>query len=116
MKILFVEDEKELNEIGTEQMRAKGHEVWQAYTVEEARALLESEGDSVDLLIADHQLPDGEGIQLVMEVRAQKPSIKVTIVSAYLHQMEMEILKNESIPFFHKPVLYSDVLKKLPVT
>ncbi len=116
MKILFVEDEKELNEIGTEQMRSKGHEVWQAYTVEEARALLESEGDSIDLLIADHQLPDGEGIQLVMEVRAQKPSIKVTIVSAYLHQMEMEILQNESIPFFHKPVLYSDVLKKFPVS
>ena len=116
MKILFVEDEKELNEIGTEQMRSKGHEVWQAYTVEEARALLESEGDSIDLIIADHQLPDGEGIQLVMEVRAQKPSIKVTIVSAYLHQMEMEILQNESIPFFHKPVLYSDVLKKLPVS
>lgn len=45
MKILFVEDEKELNEIGTVQMQSKGHEVWQAYTVEEARALLESEGD-----------------------------------------------------------------------
>ena len=116
MKILFVEDEKELNEIGTEQMRSKGHEVWQAYTVEEARALLESEGDSIDLLIADHQLPDGEGIQLVMEVRAQKPSIKVTIVSAYLPQREMEILQHESTRFFHKPVLYPDVLKKLPVS
>ena len=116
MKVLFVEDEKELNEVGTAQMRSKGHQVWQAYTVEDARAVMKSEGDSIDLLIADYQLSDGEGIHLLMEAKLQKPSIIVAIVSAYLSQMEMETLKNEGIPFFHKPILYSDVLNKLAVS
>ena len=72
-------------------------------------AVIKSEGDSIDLLIADYQLSDGEGIHLLMEAKLQKPSIIVAIVSAYLSQMEMETLKNEGIPFFHKPILYSDV-------
>ena len=114
MKILFIEDEKELNEIGAEQMKARGHDVWQAYNAEEARALLELKGDAIDLIIADHQLPDEEGIHLIIEVRSQMPSIKVAIVSAYLNEMEIEILESESIPYFHKPVLYSDVIKDLP--
>lgn len=84
MKILFIEDEKELSEVGAAQMVAMGHDVWQAYNTREARSLFELNGENIDLIIADHNLPDGEGIQLIKEVKSQSPSIEFIIVSFLL--------------------------------
>ena len=61
--------------------RTKGTEVVLARTVEEGRALIRGDG-RFDLAVLDLMLPDGEGTELVAEVRQHHPDTPVAILSA----------------------------------
>ena len=61
--------------------RTKGTEVVLARTVEEGRALIRGDG-RFDLAVLDLMLPDGEGAELVAEVRRHHPDTPVAILSA----------------------------------
>jgi two-component system response regulator PilR (NtrC family) len=61
--------------------RTNGTEVILARTVEEGRALIRGDG-RFDLAVLDLMLPDGEGAELVAEVRRHHPHTPVAILSA----------------------------------
>jgi len=50
-----------------------------ASTLAEAREMLES----VDVAILDRQLPDGDGLELISELREASPEAKVLVMSAF---------------------------------
>jgi DNA-binding NarL/FixJ family response regulator len=50
-----------------------------AGTLAEARAMLEG----VDVAILDRMLPDGDGLELISELREASPSVKVLVMSAF---------------------------------
>ncbi len=50
-----------------------------AGTLAEARAMLES----VDVTILDRHLPDGDGLELISELREASPEAKVLVMSAF---------------------------------
>lgn len=84
MRILIVEDDKALNNgialsLGTEQTVS-------AYTVKEARALLDG---TVDLMILDINLPDGSGLDFCREVRRTS---RVPIIFLTANDMEIDIV------------------------
>ncbi len=58
-----------------------GTEVVRARTIQEGRALIRGDAQ-VDLVILDLMLPDGEGTELVDEVRRHHPETPVAILSA----------------------------------
>ncbi len=72
MNVLFIEDEEDLSASGVLQMETHGCKVTPAYDLAEARELLES-GQQFKLVIADHRLPDGLGIQFVAEMKMPEP-------------------------------------------
>ena len=58
-----------------------GTEVALARTLEEGRALIR-DSQSFDLVVLDLTLPDGEGTELIDELRQSHPETPVTVLSA----------------------------------
>ncbi len=114
MKILLIEDEPELSKLGKQQMELLGHEVVSTATLQEAQQLWESQGEArYNIVITDHRLPDGRGIDFVIDLRENYPKLKCAVVSGCLTLTDRQLLKLYNIPYFLKPVLYSSVLKEL---
>ena len=67
--ILVVEDDPTLREVLEMQVEDMQHQPQTAATLAEARAQLERE--CPDLVLLDHQLPDGTGLELLREMHAQ---------------------------------------------
>jgi DNA-binding NtrC family response regulator len=61
--------------------RVEGTEVALARTLEEGRTLLKG-SDHFDVVLLDLTLPDGEGTELVAEIRRRHPETPVAVLSA----------------------------------
>lgn len=84
MKILIVEDDLALNNGIALSLNAE--QTLQAFTVAEARAMLE---EGADLIILDINLPDGNGLDLCREIRK---SSQVPIIFLTANDMEIDIV------------------------
>ncbi len=62
--------------------------VAQAGTLAEARRVIEEIGDSANLGVLDLTLPDGEGIELIEELREVNPHFSALILTASLDQAD----------------------------
>lgn len=113
MNILLVEDEPELSVLAAETMEGMGHTVHVVSGVEDALKALEDKSIPLDLMIADHRLPDGWGVALALQCHVKYPDIRVAVVSGCLTPENISLLKDFSIPYWTKPVLYSTVLREL---
>ncbi|MCC5839445.1 MAG: response regulator [Opitutales bacterium] len=113
MRILFIEDEEDLSALGAEQLRSMGHEVFEAPDLETARIYLNDPTLKFHLIIADHRLPDGFGIDFLIHQTKVSPQIPSVIVSGCLTAADAALLTRMGIPYFRKPVLYSHVVRKL---
>lgn len=81
-KILLVEDSDDHADIVTRALTAKkGVTVTRAITVKEA--LLHAALKPFDLAILDYRLPDGDGVDLLDSLRAQKPGLPVIFLTAH---------------------------------
>lgn len=116
MKILFIEDEVDLSALGAEQLRSLGHEVFEAPSLQVARAYLDDPSIKIHLIIADHRLPDGYGIDFLIEQAESAMPIPAVVVSGCLTPADIAVLNRVGIPFFRKPVLYSYVVRKFRQT
>ncbi len=112
MNVLFIEDEEDLSASGVLQMGAHGCQVTPAYDLAQARELLES-GQKFRLVIADHRLPDGLGIQFVAEMKELYPKVQFVVVSGCLSDEDVVKLDEIQIPSYRKPLLYSKIVDKL---
>ncbi|MGZ0654042.1 hypothetical protein ACWPKO_01070 [Coraliomargarita sp. W4R53] len=113
MNILFIEDEKELAVTGVAQLELRGYTVFPAYDIAEAQAILDDPECSVHFVITDHRLPDGLGIQFVIDMRESFPRSKCAVVSGCLTSRDIEKLEAHKIPYYHKPLLYGKVIDDL---
>ncbi len=84
MRILIVEDDKTLND-GIA-LSLSGDNISQAYCVAEARDLF---NNSVELIILDINLPDGNGLDFLREIRKTS---KVPIIFLTANDMEIDIV------------------------
>jgi two-component system, repressor protein LuxO len=79
-RILLVEDTETLSMVYSQALIRAGHEVTCAYALADARAALEHA--TPNLLLLDLQLPDGDGLELLEEIRAERPDIRVVVITA----------------------------------
>ena len=82
MQILVVEDDEGIASFLDKGLRAEGHAVAVAATVEEGRAWLAADGTEVDLVLLDLRLPDGSGEELLRWARARGMQTPVIILTA----------------------------------
>ncbi|HEX3728379.1 MAG TPA: response regulator [Opitutaceae bacterium] len=80
MRILFADDFAAFRMTASEWLEEDGHAIEAAKSGRDAAKLMASK--SFDLLITDIIMPDGDGIELIRDVRKSQPSPKIVAVSA----------------------------------
>lgn len=78
MRILLVEDEDAVRELLSDELTRQGHEVASHRDLAGARGAF-----SPEALIADVKLPDGSGVELMQELVALQPALRVLLMSGY---------------------------------
>ncbi len=76
--VLVVDDEPMLREIISDELREVGANILEAGSGMEARCLLRAH--RIDCVITDVRMPDGNGLALLEEVRADDPSFPPVIL------------------------------------
>jgi two-component system KDP operon response regulator KdpE len=113
MRVLLVEDDKEIRALVRTSLSIEGFDVQTAVSVSEARAMLKNA--LPDLMLLDLGLPDGDGIELVREVRKQH-NLPILVVSAR-HQEAQKILLLDAgaDDFLTKPFNVGELLARIRV-
>ena len=83
-QILLLEDEENLNKGISFKLGKEGYQVFQAYTIADAKSIFNSE--KIDLVICDITLPDGNGLEFGEYIRS-----KSNVILIYLTAMDQEI-------------------------
>ena len=112
--ILVVEDHVGVRDFCAKALRANGYTVFQALTAQEATELFERERARIHLVFADVVLPDKDGLQLVEELLALQPGLKVVMTSGYAgEKAQWPAIQERGFPLLHKPYALSDLLRAI---
>lgn len=83
-RILLVDDDELLLKLACENLRGLGYST-RAFTSSKAAALAFREAPgSFDMLITDERMPGLSGTDLIKDIRAERPTLPVILVSGYL--------------------------------
>lgn len=80
-QLLLIDDDVELCELLGAWLSQEGYQVFYAHSTQHARQLLSTEA-SYDLVILDVMLPDGNGLELLKDLRENLPHLPVLMLSA----------------------------------
>ncbi|MCR5874922.1 ATP-binding protein [Phenylobacterium sp. J426] len=104
-RILFVEDEDAVRGVAAKLLRARGYEVMEAASGEEALELAETHAGEIDLMISDVVMPGMQGPELLKQARGYLGSAPVMFISGYAESEFSDLLEGESnISFLPKPI------------
>jgi CheY-like chemotaxis protein len=109
-RILFVDDEKMLVDIGQQALQRLGYEVVSRTSPVEALELFKAKPDFFDLVISDKTMPGMTGDALAKELRDIRPGLPVIICTGYSQVIDQERAKQIGIKaFVMKPILIHEL-------
>ena len=101
--ILVVDDEPDLCTLYELTLLREGYRVETAGTLQEARAQLQAQ--RFDVVISDMRLPDGFGMELLQDLRAQQRRERCVVMTAYgSAENAVEALRSGAFDYLTKPV------------
>ena len=108
LKVLVLDDEKQLTEELHEFLRNSGFIALEANTAEQGLAILNKE--KIDLLILDIRLPGINGLDILKHVKIKFPTMEVIIISAH-GDMDTVIkaMRIGAIDYLRKPFRHLDI-------
>jgi signal transduction histidine kinase/DNA-binding response OmpR family regulator len=112
--ILVVEDDPDIARLLQLLLQGAGYRVIQAYSLSQARALLASE--QVAAITLDLRLPDGDGLQLIQELRNHptRGETPILIISATSEQGQLSLQGGfQAIDWLDKPINPQRLLSSL---
>jgi two-component system response regulator PilR (NtrC family) len=102
VNLLIVDDEASLRDFLSIVFEDDGWRVEAAASIAEARTALQK--SEPDLILCDLMLPDGSGIELLREAKAQNASIAVVMITAHTStKTAVEALKAGAFDYIAKP-------------
>lgn len=105
VRILYVDDEPALREIGRRRLEAAGHAVVVAASAEEALRAFETDPTAVDLVITDLTMPGMTGMDLATRIHAARPDVPLILLTGYLQEFSASDLAAAGVrTVLHKPV------------
>jgi len=111
-RVLFVDDEEPLAEMGEELLSKLGYRVTIKTSSTEALALLKADPTQFDVLITDQTMPDMTGVQLAREVLALCPDMPIIMCTGFSHLVDAETAKEAGIKAFTlKPVTKKEIAR-----
>jgi CheY-like chemotaxis protein len=89
VRVLLVEDHEDSARILARLLRRDGHQVKTASEV--AMALRMSQAEEFDLVISDIGLPDGTGLDLMRQLRLERPGIRGIALSGHGQESDLQM-------------------------
>jgi two-component system KDP operon response regulator KdpE len=113
LRVLVVEDDREIRALMQSSLSVEGFEVQTAVSLSEASALLRH--SLPDVIVLDLGLPDGDGVQLVREVRTRH-SLPIIVVSArHQEAQKIQLLDAGADDYLTKPFSVGELLARIRV-
>jgi two-component system cell cycle sensor histidine kinase/response regulator CckA len=104
-RILFVEDEDAVRGVAAKLLRARGYEVIEAASGEEALEYAQGHAGEIDLMISDVVMPGMQGPDLLKQARQYLGSAPVMFISGYAESEFSDLLEGEkNVSFLPKPI------------
>ena len=101
--ILVIDDEPDLRTLYELTLLREGYRVETADSVQQARAQLQAQ--RFDAVLTDMRLPDGLGLELLHELRAQQRSERCVVITAHSSaENAVEALRAGAFDYLSKPV------------
>jgi len=113
LRVLVVEDDHEIRSLMQSSLSVEGFEVQTAVSLSEARALLRHK--TPDLVVLDLGLPDGDGVQLVHEIRKQYATPVIVVSARYQETLKIELLDAGADDYLTKPFSVGELLARMRV-
>jgi two-component system nitrogen regulation response regulator NtrX len=112
LTVAVIDDEKNIRRMLRLILEGEGYDVWEAETVAEATELIESNG--ADAALLDLKLPDGDGLELLTQLRASLPSLAVVMISGHgSTEHAVQAVRQGAYDFLEKPLDKERVLVTL---
>lgn len=109
-RILFVDDEKMLVDIGQHALERLGYEVVCRTSPIEAFELFKAKPDHFDLVITDQTMPGMTGDALAKEIMRIRPGLPIIICTGYSQTIDQQRAKQIGIKeFVMKPILINQI-------
>jgi two-component system KDP operon response regulator KdpE len=113
LRVLVVEDDREIRTLMQSSLSVEGFDVQTAVSLSEANALLQH--SPPDVMVLDLGLPDGDGVQLVHEVR-QRLTLPIIVVSArHQEAQKIRLLDAGADDYLTKPFSVGELLARIRV-
>ncbi len=101
-RLLIVDDERSLLDFLTILLAGEGHEIGTAASITEARKVLAAA--TPDLVLCDIMMPDGNGLDLLKEIKERTPNTSVVMMTAYTStKAAIEAMKLGAYDYISKP-------------
>ena len=101
--LLLVEDDSLIRRALASKLRAAGHRVREADSVQAAKGCLDSE--PIDAAIVDYRLGDGTGFDAMEALEGKQPGVPVLMLTAYASvDLAVEAMRRGAFTYLAKPV------------
>ncbi len=114
MRILVIEDEPAISDLLARGLSEEGHSVQVAATLTAARRALREDETPADLLVVDRMLPDGDGLDLVRQLRRAGDTRPALVLTARDRVDErVEGLYGGADDYLTKPFAFDELLARI---
>jgi DNA-binding NtrC family response regulator len=112
MRMLLVDDEARFVETLSKRLAARGFEVAQAFSGQEALSRLAA--DESDVVLLDVRMPGMDGLETLRAIRREHPLVKVILLSGHASiNAAVEGMRLGASDYLLKPVDLEDLLAKM---
>jgi two-component system, OmpR family, KDP operon response regulator KdpE len=113
LKVLVVEDDREIRTLIQSSLSVEGFDVLTAVSISEAASVLQH--NPPDVVVLDLGLPDGDGAQLVREIR-RRSAVPIVVVSArHQEAQKIQVLDEGADDYLTKPFSVGELLARIRV-
>ncbi len=113
-RILFVDDEEALVEMGEDVLAELGYQVTARMSSREALALFRLDPSRFDLVMTDQTMPEMTGLELAREILAIRADIPIIMCTGFSHLVDADAAKAAGIKtFVMKPLTRREIAKTI---
>ena len=113
-RILYVEDERQVAEVGRRLLSHLGYQVTAVNSSIEAREMFQSRPQDFDLVITDLTMPQMTGVELAADLVKVRPDLPIILCSGFNESVSPEAARKLNIrEFLMKPAKLSDFAKAI---